>query len=313
MATQSKLVAKLVAKLARGILGCLAMLFAASNALALDTKPHVLVRFEITAPAFVRNLPQRSQSQQSLSEQLAAQMAERYAFADWPVTARDGNAKLGELVLRLEEDGTTEPNPSIVVRWYASFGANDVALQRLPLPEVPIYEPSNPNWDTNSRRDFETRVLSRMNEKTRSDAFYGAFFQIFIRNLSIASTVHAQSGDHVIDVPMQWRDMLLAPESVIVVRFKKTRGAVAEQGSLRLSPVTARILPQDPSTQLSVTMLRGSVDQALFAAQPLNLVSNWNDRLPELLTDAEVRCYIFDYKPVEFAGTAGGLVIDPTE
>src|SRR5271170_6855957 len=109
------------------------LLCATPSANALDSKPHVIVRVEIQAPAFVRNLPQRLQSQDALSEHLAKLFAQRYAFADWPTAPRATEAELGGLLLRLEEDASSVPNPSIVLRWYGVFGADPTKLTPLQL------------------------------------------------------------------------------------------------------------------------------------------------------------------------------------
>ncbi len=111
---------------------------------------------------------------------------------------------------------------------------------------------------------------------------------------------------------MRWREMLLAPESVLIVRFSKQVGVSAETGSLRLNPVAPRVV-LDAATNTTATLLRGGVDTATVGVQKINLVNNWSDRLPELLRGAEVRTYIVDYKPLEFVGTGDGLVLGPTE
>ncbi len=293
----------------------LALLLACSplGIYALDSKPHIVVGFEIKVPAFERNLPQRAAAQETIARELAKQLAQRFAFADWTIVPRDDQARLGSLLLRLEEEPNTVPNPRIAVRWYGSVGISSVAAKEISIPAVEVYEPTNPNWDTNSRRNFETRVMDKLAAAMRTDAFYDVLFKNFVRNLPISTSVTAQASDRAIDVPMRWREMQLAPESVLVVRFSKQVGATAETGSLRLNPVAARIVVLDTATNTTTTLLRGGVDTATLGVQKINLVNNWSDRLPELLRGAEVRTYIVDYKPVEFVGTGDGLVLDPTE
>lgn len=278
------------------------------SAWALDTKPHVVVNFEIVAPAFKLNLPQRSAAQTTLGAEVSSQVAQRFGFADWTLTPRDDQARLGLLLLKLEEEPNTVPNPRIVVKWYG--GADAATAKELPLPPIEVYAPTNPNWDTNSRANFETRVIDKLREAMRNDAFYDQFFKVFLRTLPIAKTVKALPSDRAIDVPVTWRDMLLAPDSVIVVRFRPAADAASEPGQLTLKPVMQRRVLIDAANNVTSTFLRGAVDTALIGVHRLDLVGNWNDRLPALLNNAEARAYLVEYKPLDFADTDEGLVLD---
>lgn len=288
----------------------LALALATPSARALDAKPHIVVNFGIEAPAFKRNLPELADAEQAIATQIAAQIAERYAFADWTVAPRDATSRLGSLILRLEEDATTVPNPRIVVAWYReSVDAADAV--KLAIPETEIYAPTNPNWDTNSRRNLQTRVLDKLSQSMRADNFYDSLFTLFLRTLPIATSASAEADNHAVAMPLGWREMLLAPESVVIVRFVKHGDAQTESGSLRLNPVAPQIVPPDSADAPSTTLLLGAVSAATLGIHTLALTANWNDQLPALLQGADVRCYLVDYKPVEFAGTSDGLVLDP--
>lgn len=282
--------------------------FTASASWALDSKPHVVVNFDIVAPAFKLNLPQRSAAQATLGNEIASQVAQRYAFADWTLTPRDDQARLGTLSLRLEEEPNTVPNPRIVVKWYG--GADAASAKELAIPPIEVYAPTNPNWDTNSRANFETRVTDKLREAMRSDAFFEQFFKVFLRTLPIAKQVRTAPADRAIDLPVTWRELLLAPESVVVVRFRRASDAGAEAGTLTLNPVAPRRVVLDSANNVTATLLRGAVDEAVVGVHRLDLVGNWNDRLPALLNNAEVRAYLVEYKPLDFADTDDGLVLD---
>lgn len=277
---------------------------------ALDAKPHIVVNFNIEAPTFQRNLPERGAAQDAIGRQLAALIAQRFAFADWTVTAGDAESRLGALVLKLEEDDSTVPNPRIVVRWYGAAGPAVVAGKQLPIPAVEIYAPTNPNWDTNSRRNFQTRVLGKLVDIMRADAFYDQLFSVFVSKLPIAEQVKAVANDRAIDVPVAWRELLLAPESVVVVRFRINSGTAVETGTLKLNPIAPRLVVLDPATNTTSTLLRGAVDEATVGVHRLHLVGNWNDELPNLLNGADVTCYLVKYKPLEFGAVDAGLVLN---
>jgi len=291
----------------------LSMLCMPYMALAVDSKPHVVVKFEVAVPAFARNLPNRTQTQDAIGQNLAQRIAGRYPFADWSIAPHSKDARLGSLVLRLEEDNSTAPNPRIVAVWYEQVDtptAEPSTLSKLDIEPIEIYEATNPNWDTNDEKDFATRVTGKLAAAMRSDDFYALFFQLFVQHLSIASNVLAQANDRTIEMPMHWRDMLLAPESVVMVSFRKVTSAGLEKGSIRLSPVSARVQIQDAANNVTATTLRGTVERASFGPKALDLVQHWNDQLPELLRDAVIACFIVDYKRADDNGMLDGIALN---
>jgi hypothetical protein len=284
----------------------LALGVAAPAAWPLDDKPHVLVQFEIVAPAFRLNLPQRSVAQSNIGNEVALQIAQRYAFADWTVTPRDGETRLGALLLKLEEENAV-PNPRIVMRWYA--GSDPASATKLPIPAVVLYAATDANWDTNSRPTFETRVTDKLREAMSNDGFYEQLFTHFVQTQPIVKSAKATITDRAIDVPVSWRQMLLGQSSIVELRFTPRDVPDGDPAQLTLTPVIARQVV-DASTNSTATLLRGAVNEARIGVTMLPLTQNWNERLPTLLRDAEVSGYLKKYEPGEFAGTAGGLVVD---
>jgi hypothetical protein len=268
------------------------------------TKPVVNVRFEIVASKFRQNLPQRAQLEASLAQQVAQQFARRYRFADWPTDVPAAGAQLGTLVARLNEIPRA-PSPLIQVEWFATFGADPANTVALTLPSVEVYSPTNPNWDTNNPADFEARAWSALSPVVGAEGFHGDVLNKFVRELPIASSVTAVADDRVIVVPLFWNDLLLSPESELIVRFSKSLGAVPQRGTLRLDLISPR------TREPGLGLLEAGIKEASLGAQPLSLEQRWNQDLPALLGGAQIQCFIDKYRPVEFAGTSHGVVLDP--
>jgi len=260
-------------------------------------KPRVVVQFEVAVPAFTANLPERALAEQHVREALSTEFARRYVFADWATkSGADGAPQLGRVVLRLEQDPNTLPNPRVYATWLGSAGiTDDGGLTDLGMERIEIYSPGNPNWDTNDRRDFETHLLDKAMEKVGTDAFYQVFFQKFLARLPIASTVEPLPNDRVIEVPLPWSDVVLSSDSKLVVRFAKSIANVTQRGSLTLTHIATRTA--QGAAGAAGSRLRGSIAEADYDGQPLTLEHSWNDRVPEILNSATARCYIADYKP----------------
>lgn len=286
----------------RIVIGFMAAAIALASAPALAGKPQVLVQFEIEVPAFQRNLPERPQAVQNVSNALATELARQYVFADWLAQApAQSQMQLGRLVLRMEENRAAQPNPQVFVRWLGAGSSPGATLVDLGFDPIEIYSPGNLNWDTNNRADFETRLLAKTMEKVRTDAFREEFFKRFLAKLPIASTVVPQATDRVIEIPVRWSEMLLASETVLTVRFNKQVNQVTQEGTMVLGQIVAR--PAAPGEAASPTefpaRLRGSVTKADFDAKPIALdTQNWNAQLLQILDGAKASCFITPpYKP----------------
>jgi hypothetical protein len=275
---------------------------------ALDVRPHIVVAFEIKAPAFERNLPERAAAQENIGRELAKRIEQHIGVIDWTVTPRDQQARLGTLVLRLEEEPNTAPNPRIVVNWYGH--EENKPPHALGIPAIEVYEPTNPNWDTNSRRLFETRVTSKLLEAINSEEFYDTLFKSFVRGLPISTTASAQPGTQIVDIPLHWRDMLLASTSEIIVRFSKQTGSTVEKGDLHLTPVESQTFEADTTTHAISTRLRGRVQSTDFGLDETNLATKWKDVLPDLLRNATVNCLLYKYQQAD-ADTVADLDLGP--
>lgn len=286
---------------------CLGIALVVASALAHAGKPEVLVQFEIAVPAFERNLPERAKAEQNIRKALATELARTYAFANWSTQpAAQPRAQLGRLVLRLEQNPDTRPSPQILVRWLGASGATGAAPADLSLAPIEIYSPGNPNWDTNNRGNFETRLLGKTMEKMRTDAFNAEFFKGFLRRLPIASTIVPQTADRVIEVPVPWDELALSSESELTVVFDKPVDQTRREGSLTLGQIVARI----SGAEAASPALRGSITKASFDAKTVVLdQQNWNDQVPAMLNGAQVRCYISVYKPRDPLASESGVLL----
>jgi len=268
-----------------------------------EGRPYVAVQFEILAPVFRRNLPQRADIETALAQRIGAQISPRFRFADWPGPAADAmtQPKLGTLVVRLEEEEAA-PTPRIVMKWYAQFGAG--APRELPIARIEMYSSTDPTWATNNRADFESQAGGKLASEIRTEGFYTLLFRQFVRLLPLATSVRVVPDDRVIVVPLRWQDVLLGPESSVVVRFEKKQGDLTPRGSLTLDLITKRA--RDPD----IGFVQGTVKDASFDGHPLELERRWNSTLPQLLKDADVRCYLAEYEQADPESTGDGLVTD---
>ena len=278
-------------------LGAIATLFAMATTNAADTKPYVAVQFEVAVPEFQRNLPQLAQAQAAVGAALAKVFADKYVFANWSASVPPpAGAQLGTLLLKLEKDDNTRPGPKVFLRFYGAIPGGAAHVRS--IPTIEIYAPSFLNWDTNDRAAFEARLIGNALPIINTAAFQDEFFQHFLALLPIASSVLLRPAERVIDIPVPWTQNLLAPESVLTVRFGKAVQQTKREGSMTLGNITAYVDPPSPSGNAAGgARLRGSITTAVFDAKPLPLDANrWNRQLPDLLSGAKTYCFITVYK-----------------
>ena len=272
-------------------------------------KPHAVVSFEIQARTFRNNLPQRTAAEDELARLIAGELAQRYGFADW-TTQQNAPApgapagSIGSLVARLVES-PAQPGPQIQVRWFGGFGAG-APPAALAIPPIEIYAPSNPNWHSNNKSDFVSHVSQKLLATIRADGFMrGELRREWLQRLPIASSVIARAEDRVIVIPRMWKHLRLGQQSVLAVTFSRGSGAQEERGQLKLVLPSQR--PRDPG----LGWVQAGVREASFGTRPLTLTSGWHSDLPTLLGGATATCFIDDYQPLEFEGTAGAVVLNP--
>ena len=255
-------------------------------------KPSVQVRFEIKVPSFA-TLPEHTTVEQNVRDRLSRELERRLGFATWSgSTPPQGSAPLGRLVLRLEQDPTTQPMPRIYVTWLGAGPTGNPA--DLKMERIEIYAATNPSWDTNDRRAFEARLLDMTLPTVDTDAFRDVLVEKFFRRLPISSVVEAQARDRVVEVPIRWNEFLLASDSKLAIRFTKL--ADQREGSLMLSFIEPRLAAAGAAGGFPARV-RGSITQGEFDGHPLTLNENWNDTVPDLLAGAKTSCVIFEYKP----------------
>jgi len=280
----------------RIVIGLLLALAASFPALA--TKPAVVVEFEITVTEFTDNLPELDKSIKAVGEALAIELQRQVIFAHWlTVAPADPQMQLGRLVARLEQDTSTGPGPRVFVRLWGA--RPNGPLKELGLPEMEIYSSSNLNWDTNNRRDFETRIVTRTMETIRNDSFRDKLVAQFLGKLPLSTAVEPKAVERVIEIPVRWSEMLLSSETVLLVHFNKSFPDGTREGEIRLGQIVARV-DQNAAGAVSAfpARLRGSLKTASFNGGPIDLEpQNWSDEVLRVLADASVNCFILTYKP----------------
>jgi hypothetical protein len=265
-------------------------------------RPVMAVSFEIDSPTFRRTLEDRAGAEQTLATQLAGMLSPLFSFAEWRAGAAPGSP-MGTLVARMVETEAS-PTPRVEVVWFVRTPSEE--LVALPLPNVVIYPATNPNWDTGNLKRFQTRVRDEMDPVVRSEGFRRLTFDEVLRKLPIATTVQALPDDHVVVVPLVWKQMRLGQGSEVAVRFTRRSGDGEKHGSLRLAQIGER------GRQPGAGFVQGGVKEAVFDAQPLQLDRSWNPALPALLDNATVRCFITTFQSAEFDDAAPGMpILDP--
>ena len=262
-------------------------------------KPEVLVQFDVAVEKFSKNLPDLDQARLTVSKSLADELQRQFVFASWLVApSTQPNTQLGRIVLKMEADDRTQPSATVYVKLWGASAAAGAELQELGFQQIDIYTASDINWATHDRRAFEARVVQKTMERVRNSAFAEEFFTKFIRRLPIARAVVLDANERVIEIPVQWNELLLAPESQLLVRFDKS--APVRQGTMTLGRIVPRlaepVAAPAPFAEFPAR-LRGSVTEASFDTHPIVLNDNWSDQLQQILSDANASCYISVYKP----------------
>ena len=265
-------------------------------------RPVMAVAFDVASPTFQRTLPELPAAQRSLAERLAAELAPHFAFAQWQAGPAAG-AVMGTLIARLAEVPAA-PFPRIEVSWLLRTPAGD--LVALPLPTALVYAATNPNWDTSNRLRFETRVFDETMKVVRTGGFYELAFNEVLRKLPIATAVMPVESDHVVLVPLPWKQLRLGQGSELAVRFTKVGAQGEKQGSLQLAQINER------GRRPGLGFVQGGVKEAVFDSQTLVLDEHWNAGLASLLSNATVRCFLTVYQSAEFADAEPGRpILDP--
>lgn len=291
----------------RIVIGLLLALAASFPALA--TKPEVLVEFEIAVTQFTENLPEQDKAIQAVRKAFATELQRQFVFAHWLTEApAEPLMQLGRLVARLEQDTSTGPGPRVFVRFWGA--RPNGPLKELGLPEMEIYSPSNLNWDTNNRQDFETRILTRTMPTIRNDSFRDKFVEQFLGKLPLSSAVEPKATERVIEIPVRWSEMLLSSETVLLVQFNKSLPGGNREGEFRLVRIVSRVDQNAANPPAAFpARLRGSLKEVSFDGDSISLdQQDWNDDLLQMLANASVNCFILTYKPKdELAGDSDRL------
>jgi hypothetical protein len=188
----------------------------------------------------------------------------------------------------------------VFVKLWGTSATPGAELRDLGFRPIDVYSATDPNWDTHNRHAFESRVLEKTLERVRTSAFADEFFLRFIRRLPIGSSVVLDANDRVIEIPVQWNEMLLSPESQLLVRFDKATPPTTREGTMTLGRIVPRLVEQTGGVAALPEFparLRGSITEASFDARPIVLNENWNEELPQILNGANASCYISIYKP----------------
>ena len=134
-----------------------------------------------------------------------------------------------------------------------------------------------------------------------SAGFREEFAKRFLGRLPLSTAIEPKVAERVIEIPVRWSEMLLSSESVLIVRFNKQLPQGNREGEMKIGRIVARV--DSPGSDAGQppefpARLRGSLTEAMFDGGVLSLnQQNWNDQVPQVLTDATAQCYILKYMP----------------
>ena len=97
----------------------------------------------------------------------------------------------------------------------------------------------------------------------------------------------------------------------LAVRSDASRFAVRDLGSTNGTWYEGSRITEVRSRDPGLGLVQGCPREATFGGRELPVTDCWHPEIANFLSGAEVRCFLDKYRAVEFAGTSGGLVLDP--
>ena len=250
-------------------------------------KPQLLVRATFASTSFNDGVAAKRQLwEQAVATHLTQRIEPLLGFAAWNAMADTSTPVLGELILRLTEDGGGDM-PPVIGKWFFKIGA--AAEQPLPWLPVTLYQRNDPNLAANIQL-LQQRTIDAL-ALVSGDALRDNLLADFTPKIPLVRQATANPADKVLELPLRIEELPLGPGSKMDVTFNKPAPNGAD-GVIKLTRFG----------HANSGKLRGGVDEVILNALPLQLTDNWNSKLDSLLKGTAVECFLITYDPARVVG-----------
>jgi hypothetical protein len=244
-------------------------------------------------------LPQRLEAERELAQAIAAELAERRPFIVWSADPAAGGTTL---LVKLVETSSV-PFSLVELKWFRKSAAGERALA---VDRVTLFKPNQTTRNASDHAGFVSLARGKIAEALTS-VFVDQLQGEFISKLPLATALTLLPDEKLVVLPVRWGDTRIGGESRLRVSFRS--GAPESTGHLTLARPARR------SRQPQPQMLQAAVSGADFDSQEVTLSGGWSDRLPGLLENARVSCFVEHYEQAsDFEADEGvfdDVVVDP--
>jgi len=226
------------------------------------------------------HLPGRDLAEQGLALALQSALASRVPFVTW----RTDGAAATQLVLALIETPAL-PLSRVELRWLRARGG---AEQALAIDPIALYGSSDTAREASNGQRFSVDARAKL-ALALTSAFFEQLQREFVSQVPLASAVTPRPQERLVIVPLRFSEAKLGMDSQLRVEFRSA--APSKAGRLELvNPLRWR---QPPAADL----IQASVGGAVFDSHALPLSEGWSDALPQLLSGAQISCYVTKFVP----------------
>lgn len=269
------------------------------------TLPLVNTALRIVAPDFRQNLsPQQILTvENEVGTKLAEEAGRKFPFLRW------GRASATPISARLSLSLEAEPGP-FAPSIFLVFTAESGNTRRL-LRRVLLYSPSD-GASTHNPAQLSSDIRRKLEELFGNEDFRASLHSEFLKGVPIASQVVVDSTDRVLVVPLPYKDLRPAADSVLSVSFtSETRRSDGtpelKDGLMELKPFGEyHQTPQEGSVQCKI---------ALFSFRDITLaLGGWHQDIATIFSPPGLRSlkiFVKHYVEDVNLGSDGPLVINP--
>ena len=246
----------------------------------------------------------RTSVAQHMTDTLRMLCATHYGFLDWRSahdTTADVTAATPTLQVTMHTSDSNEFGGTFVLDFDGVIDTETFAMS--PVLPLLVYE----RWDlvpAHNPSQLQTDLQAVLKSGFSNESDRNALHARFLSRIPIATTVHADSGDHRIIIPLPWVGVQASTESLIHVAFTAQSDGILKSGLLDVMPEGQSF--KDPWTGSLQCVI------ALFSYPPVRS-QDWHVTIPHVLDSSQVRdlrVYMQTYIPDASPSHSNGLVSD---
>lgn len=273
----------------------LLLLVLAPGLAAQAQKPVVEVRVEILAE-ILQGMPGRAVMAREVAETIAANFRSQYRLFVWSPDAQSDT----KLIARVTQKAAN-PLPVVNLDFFLDVHGQPTYDMRVTKA---VYASSNMERNLQERNGFKSDLEDTI-AAVLKEGFFERFRSQALQRMPIARGATPMPNERTIVIPLSWSAAELSFDAQLRVLFERTDVNVTRRGVLDLSVLTERVV--DPHRG----MLQGGVRRVIWDTTTLDLTSNWNAQLPQLLSGASIICHVVEYRDRVFGGVGGDLQVSP--